>query len=87
MRQQAIRYTSLESRIQLYTPDINLGVFRVYSTFLTMIFSEMTLGEGREEEKTWGQVILEIEKRGCAHKEAKRVTSKEGEWSEECVFP
>lgn len=51
--QQATRYTSLESRVQGCTPDINLGVFRVYRIFLSMIWPERTLGGNKEEEIAW----------------------------------
>lgn len=47
--QQATRLTGLESGVQVCTPDINLGVFRVQRTFLPVIMPEMTLGE--EERK------------------------------------
>lgn len=54
-----------KSRVQgtgVYSTDINLKVFGVYKTFLTMISSEMTLRE-RRGERIWGQVILDQEKK------------------------
>lgn len=49
--QQATGYTSLEYRVQKRNPDITLGIFRVYRTFLTMILSQVILGESRGDER------------------------------------
>ena len=63
MGQQTTGYTDLELMAQVCASDINLKVFGVYKTFLTMISSEMTLRERRGEERIWGQVILDQEKK------------------------
>lgn len=52
-----------------------------------MMLSEMTLGERRGEEGTWGQVILDQEKRRSPQRGRERGTSKEGEQPGEHVFP